>query len=185
MDRDLPPAPGERPSTGPLPGSTQRAPAFPMRPPPRPRAWPAIALAGVAALLGVVALVVALTRPTGGQTGIGATTSAASTYTAQQTAAAHQQLCSAFSLASDAVKTDSSGDRALGRIALTNGGALLDAAVTPALPAAQAGEARALANAYRTAAAVASSASADDPRWQASVNDVNAKSDALLASCHG
>jgi hypothetical protein len=184
MVGDLPPAPGEGPTTGPPPGPAQWAPAFPIQPPTRPRTWPAIALAALGVLLGAIALVVAFTRPTGSQTGTAATTSAVPTYTSQQIAAAHQQLCSAFALASDAVKTDSSGDRALGRIALTNGAALLDAAVTPALPTAQAGEARALANAYRTAAAVASSAAADDPRWQASVNDVNVKSDALLATCH-
>jgi hypothetical protein len=183
MTADLPPAPGDGPTTGP-PSSTRWAPAFPTQPPPRPKAWSAIALAAIAVLLAAAALVVALTRPTASPPGVSAASSTAPSYTAEQTASAHQQLCSAFSLASDAVKTDSSGDRALGRIALTNGAALLDAAVTPALPSAQAAQARALANAYRTAAAVASSAAADDPRWQAAVNDVNAKSDALLAVCH-
>lgn len=184
MVRDLPPAPGEGPTTGPPPGSTHWAPVLPTQPPPRPRAWPAIALSVIAVLLGTAALVVSLTRPASSRSSVSSTTSTPPSYNAEKSAAAHQQLCSAFRLASDSVKTDSSGDRALGRIALTNGAALLDSAVTPALPSAQAGEARALANAYRTAAAVASTAAADDPRWQASVNDVNAKSDALLATCH-
>ncbi|PBJ40599.1 hypothetical protein BB737_06650 [Mycobacterium avium subsp. hominissuis] len=182
MVGDLPPGPGQGPMTGP-PNPTQWAPAFPPQPS-RSRTWPAVALAAVAVLLGGAALVVALTRPTGGSSTVSSTTSTTPSYTAEQTAAAHQKLCSAFRLASDAVKTDSSGDRALGRIALTNGASLVEAAVTPALPSAEANEARALANAYRTAAAVASSAAADDPRWQAAVNDVNVKSDALFALCH-
>ena len=54
MVGDLPPAPGEGPTTGP-PNSTPWAPAFPTQPPPRPRAWPAIALATIAVLLGIAA----------------------------------------------------------------------------------------------------------------------------------
>lgn len=76
MVGNLPPAPGEGPSTRPPSGTTQWAPAFPVQPAPRLRAWPAIALAGVAVLLGSVALDVALTRPTGSQTDSAATTSA-------------------------------------------------------------------------------------------------------------
>lgn len=184
MTGDMSRAPGDGPVGGPPP-SMQWAPPFPAQPPLRSRTWPAVVLAAIAVLLGVAALVVALTRPTNNSPAGSAATSTVAPYTAEQTAAAHQQLCSAFALASDAVKTDSSGDRALGRIALTNGAALLDAAVTPALPNAQAGEARALANAYRTAAAVASSAAADDPRWRTAVDDVSAKSNALSAICHG
>lgn len=137
MVGDLPPAPGEGPTTGPPPGPTQWAPAFPVQPPPRPRAWPAVALAAVAVLLGVAALVVALTRPTSNQSSA-STTSTAPSFTADQTAAAHKKLCDTYKLAARAVGIETHGpspERA--GIAEVNGALMLERVInaTPAITA--------------------------------------------------
>ncbi|HET9890975.1 MAG TPA: hypothetical protein VFQ42_10770, partial [Mycobacterium sp.] len=109
MAGDLPPAPREGPSSGPPPSPPQWAPALPTPPPPRPRAWTAIALGAVAALLGGAALVVALTRPTSSSSSVSTTTSATPSYSADQTAAAHQKLCDAYKLAARAVQIETNG----------------------------------------------------------------------------
>ena len=169
------------------PNSPQWAPPYGAGPPTRRTStigWLAAILAGAAAVLAAAALIVALTRSTTTASN-GPITPPTPTYTAAETAAARQQLCSAFDLAAGAVRVDSAGDRALGRIALVNGAGLLDAAVSPALRADIAGDAHALANTYRTAAAIGSTAAADDPRWRTAVDDVGAKSDALQSVCHG
>ncbi|ORA31830.1 hypothetical protein BST19_28630, partial [Mycobacterium bouchedurhonense] len=61
-------------------------------------------------VLGVAALVVALTRPTSNQSTASSTTSTTPAYTADQTAAAHQQLCDSYKLAAHAVQVDTNGD---------------------------------------------------------------------------
>lgn len=125
---DLPPAPGQGPMTGP-PNPTQWAPAFPPQPP-RSSTWPAVALAAVAVLVGGAALVVALTRPTGGSSTVSSTTSTTPSYTAEQTAAARQKLCDTYRLAARAVQIETNGknsDRA--NLATVNGTVMLEEAV--------------------------------------------------------
>lgn len=186
MVGDLPPASGERPTTG-APGPTQWAPAFPAPRPVRPQAWSAIALAAVAVVLGVAALVVALTRPTSNQATVSSTTSTTPSYTADQTAAAHQKLCDAYTLAARAVQIATNGDNpALSGIATVNGALILEHTVdaTPAIPASDRAVALALAEAYSNAQATATTVQQrDDPLWQATISDVNAKDTAMKKVC--
>ncbi|TAM71807.1 MAG: hypothetical protein EPN51_05595 [Mycobacterium sp.] len=187
MTGDLPPAPGERPPTGP-PSSTQWAPVFPSQPPPRPRAWFATALAAVAVLLAAAALVVALTRSTSSQSAGPPTTSATPSYTAEQTAAAHQKLCDAYKLAARAVQIETNGtNQAFAGIATVNGAVMLENAVntSPGLAPSERAAALALAEAYSNVAATASLAEGQDPAWQAALNDANTKDAAMKKVCGG
>lgn len=184
MVGDLPPAPGEGPTTGPPPSPTPWAATFPTQPPPRPRTWPAIALAAFAVLLGVAALVVALTRPTSSQSVASSTTSTTAPYSADQTAAAHQKLCDAYKLAARAVQIETNGNSAeRAGIATVNGAVLIEQALsaTPALSADDRATAAALAGAYSNAAAVASLG--DPAAWQSTITDVNAKDAAMKKVC--
>lgn len=188
MVGDLPPAPGEGPTTGP-PTSMPWGPAFPTQPPPRPRAWPAIALAAVAAMLAAAALVVVLTRPTSSQSGVSSTTSTTPSYTADQTAVAHKELCDAYKLAAHAVQVDTNGDNpAFAGIATVNAAVILVQAVTaaPATPPGDRAAALALAAAYSNAQATASLVQTrEDPAWRSVSDDVNAKDAALKKICGG
>lgn len=184
MVGDLPPAPGEGPGTGPAPGSTQWAPAFPMQPPPRSRAWPATALASLAFLLGVAALVVALTRPSTNQSVASSTTSTTPSFTADQIAAAHKQLCDTYKLAARAVGIETHGpspERA--GIAEVNGAMMLERVVnaTPAITASERAAALALIDSYNNIAAVASLN--DNSVWQPALDDANAKDAAMKKIC--
>ncbi len=184
MVGDLPPAPGQGPMTGP-PNPTQWAPAFPPQPP-RSRTWPAVALAAVAVLLGGAALVVALTRPTGGSSTVSSTTSTTPSYTAEQTAAAHQKLCDSYNLAARAVQIETHGpspERA--GIAEVNGAMMLERAVNaaPALTPNDRMAAVALADAYNKIAAIASLN--DSSLWQPALDDANAKDAAMKKVCEG
>lgn len=186
MVGDLPPAPGEGPTTGPPPGSTQSAPAFLVQPPPRPRPWPAIALAAAAVVLGFVALVVGLTRPSTNQSVPSSTTSMTPSFTADQTAAAHQQVCEAYKLAARAVQIDTNGtspERA--NIATVNGAVMLEQALNsaPAVAPNDRAAALALAAAYSNAVAVSSTARGDDAAWRAAINDVIAKDAPMRKVC--
>lgn len=189
MVGNLPPPPGEEgPSAGPSPGSTQWAPAFPMQPPPRSRAWPAVALAALAVVLGVVALVVALTRPSTNRSTPSSTASMTPAFTADQTAAAHEQVCEAYKRAARAVQIDTNGtspERA--NIATVNGAVILEQAVNsaPAIAPSERASALALAAAYSNAVAVSSTAGGDDPAWQAAINDVIAKDAPVRKVCGG
>lgn len=188
MVGDLPPAQGDGLTTGPPRGSTQRAPAFPMQPPPRPRVWPAIALAAVAVVLGVAALVVALTQPSTNKSVPSSTTSMTPSFTADQTAAAHQQVCEAYKLAARAVQTDTNGtspERA--NIATVNGAVMLEQAVNsaPAIAPTERAAALALAAGYSNAVALSSTAGGDDPAWRAAINDVIAKDAPMRKACGG
>lgn len=186
MVADLPPAPGDGPTPGQRPGSTHWAPAFPTQPPPRPRAWPAISLAAIAVVLGVAALVVALTRPTGNQSTASSITSTIPSYTADQTAAAHQKLCDAYKLAARSVQIDTNGDNpALAGVASVNAAVTLEQAVNaaPAIASSDRTAALALASAYTTATAMGSWSQRDDPAFRAQVDDVNAKDAAMKRVC--
>ncbi|OSC26133.1 hypothetical protein B8W69_17040 [Mycobacterium vulneris] len=188
MVGDLPPAPGEGPTTGPPSSSMHWAPAFPTQPPPRPKAWPAVVLAAIAVALGIAALVVALTRPTSSQSTASSTTSTTPSYTADQTAAARKQLCDAYKLAAHAVQIDTNGaspERA--NIATVNGAVMLEQAVNsaPAIAPSDRAAALTLAEAYSNAVAVSSTAGGDDPAWRAAINDVIAKDAPLRQLCGG
>ncbi|MCA4759282.1 hypothetical protein [Mycobacterium avium] len=186
MVGDLPPAPGQGPMTGP-PNPTQWAPAFPPQPP-RSRTWPAVALAAVAVLLGGAALVVALTRPTGGSSTVSSTTSTTPSYTAEQTAAAHQKLCDTYRTAARAVQIDTNGDNpALAGVASVNGAVMLEQAVNaaPALAASERAAALTLAAAYTEATAMGSWLQRDDPVFRSEVDDVNRKDAAMKKVCAG
>lgn len=188
MVGDLPPAPGEGPTTGPPPGPTQWAPAFPIQPPTRPRTWPAIALAAIGVLLGVAALVVALTRPTSNQSAASSTTSTTPSFTADQIAAAHQKLCEAYKLVAREVQIDTNGDnRALAGVASVNGALMLEQAINanPAISPGDRTAALTLAAAYTKAIAIGSTLQRDDPDFRAEVDDVNAKDAAMKKVCSG
>lgn len=98
----------------------------------RPRPWLAIALV-VTAAVAVAALVVAVMRPTASHSS--ATTTAASSHTLAEAAAAQQQLCDTYKRAAQAAQVETAGtDKALARIATTNGAILLEmTAANPAL----------------------------------------------------
>ncbi|OMB97898.1 hypothetical protein [Mycobacterium colombiense] len=189
MVGDLPPAPGEGPTTGPPPSSTHWAPAFPTQAPPRPRTWPAIALAAIAVVLGVAALVVALTRPTSDQSAASSTTSATPSYTADQIAAARKQLCDSYKLAAHAVQVDTNGDNpAFAGIATVNAAVMLQQAVNAAstISPGDRDAALALAAAYSKAQATASLVQTrDDPAWRSVSDEVNTKDAAMKKICGG
>lgn len=163
------------PGGAPYPGHW--TPAYQMQPVRRPNMWPAIAASGIAASVAIVALLVALTRPT---------TSASSstpTYPPSDVSKAQRALCDTYELASRAVRVETNGtDKALARIALSNAAGMLDsAAAEPSLDAKHRDAARALANAYRAANAEASVAS--DEQYRVSVDDINAKDAAMKKVC--
>lgn len=187
MMGDLPPAPGEGPAAGPPSGPTNWAPAFPAQAQTRPRAWPAIALAAIAVLLGSAALIVALTRPAASSAISTSTTSAAPTYSAAEITAAHNKLCDGYGLASRAVQIATNGDNpALSGIATVNGAVILEHIVstTPAIPAGEQAAALALAEAYSNAQATATTVQQrEDPLWQSTISDVNSKDAAMKKVC--
>ncbi|ORB82779.1 hypothetical protein B1987_01765 [Mycobacterium kansasii] len=170
------------------PPAEQWTPPYPAHPPARSRTWPAVALSGVAVLLGAAALIVALTRPTTSGTTAGPATSAAPTYIPAEVAAAHEKLCDVYKLAARSVQIDThSGDSALAGISTINGAVMLEQVVngTPALASTDRVAALTLAEAYTSANAKASSLRRDDPEWQAVVNEVNAKDARMKALCGG
>jgi negative regulator of sigma E activity len=152
---------------------------------PRPtgglRGWAAIALAGIATVVAVAALIVALTGPSS------STPSATSTYTAADIASAQQQLCDTYTAEARTVRADTSGnDEALARVAATNGAVMLyNAAANPALGAKYRDAARALATAYGNVSAMGSKGVASDAEWRAVLDDANAKDAAMKQVCGG
>lgn len=186
MAGDLPPASGGGPAAGQPPNPMHWPPAFPTQPPPRPRAWSAIILAAIAALLGTAALVVALTRPVGNSSTTSATTSTTPPYTAEQTVAAHEKLCDAYKLASRAVQIETNGtNQAFAGIATVNGAVMLQEAVNnnPGLAPSERAAALALAEAYSNVAATSSLAGGQDPAWQSALNDANTKDASMKKIC--
>jgi hypothetical protein len=182
MARDMPPVPGQGPTTDPS-SSGQRAPSYPTDPPGRSRTWLAVVLAAIATVIAVVALIVALTRSTSSPA---ATT--APTYTPAETAAAHQKLCEAYKLAAHAVQIETNGtNQAFAGIATVNGAVMLEEAVNaaPGIAPSERAAALALAEAYSNVAATSSLAGGQDPAWQSALNDANSKDAAMKAICGG
>lgn len=179
MAADLPPAPGEGPRISPA-GPTQWTPAFPTQPKARSRIWPAVLLAGAAMLVAVVALTVALTRPTATKP---TTTTTSTTYSASETSAAQRRLCDTYKLAARSVETDTNGtDKAIARIALANAAGMLDdATADPAIDAKLRDAVRSLAAAYRTSNALSSVAS--DAEYRAALDDIVAKDAPVRNAC--
>lgn len=154
------------------------------RPASRPCAWLAIG-AALTAVVAVVALVVALTRPTPSHSSVSNTM--VPTYTSAETATAQQQLCDTYKLVARAVEVDTSGtDRALARIADTNGALLPTMAVNnPALDANHRDAARALARAYGTVTAKGNTVVASDADYRAALDEVIAKDAVMKKVCGG
>jgi hypothetical protein len=144
------------------------------------RPWLAIAIA-MTASVAIAALVVALARPAS------TLSTAALTYSAAEIVAAQQQLCDTYRLAAQAAQVDTAGsDKALARIATTNGALLLEmAAANPALDTKHRDAARALAVAYGTLTAKGSSGVSTDADYQAALNEAIAKDTAMKAVCSG
>jgi hypothetical protein len=156
----------------------------PTQPEKRSGSWLAIALAAIAAVVAVAALIVALTRS---GTPTSPATSASPTYSAAEMAAAQQQLCDMYQLAAKSVQVDTAGtDKALARIATTNGALMLDmAASNPALDANHRDAARALEAAYLTVTAKSSFGVAADAEFQAALDNVLAKDAVMKKVCGG
>lgn len=166
----------------------QWAPGYPPPTPRRSRFWPTIALSAivmavVATIVAVAALVMATTRSPASDS---LPTTAVPTYSAAEVSAAHQKLCDAYKLAARAVQIETHGpspERA--GIAEVNGAMMLRRVVNaaPALTPSDHATALALADAYSNVAAVASLN--DNLRWQAALDDANAKDAAMKEVCGG
>jgi hypothetical protein len=156
----------------------------PTQPKKRSGSWLAIALAAIATAVAVAALIVALTRT---PVSSSLDTAKAPTYSAAETTAAQQQLCDTYQLAAKSVQVDTAGtDKALARIATTNGALMLDtAASNPALDANHRDAARALEAAYLTVTAKSSSGVATDAEFQAALDNVLAKDAVMKKVCGG
>jgi hypothetical protein len=179
MVGDQPPGHGEGPSVQRPEGSWP--PPYFQQPASRPRPWLAIAV-GVTAALAVAALVVALTRPTASRP---TPAVAAPAHPPAEVSAAGRQLCDTYKLVARAVDVDTGGqDRALARIATTNGAVMLDnAAANQALEAKPRDAARALAAAYGTLTAMGSNVVATDAQYQAALDDITAKDAVMKSVC--
>lgn len=121
----------------------------------------------------LIVAVLALVRPSPGPT-----------YTAVEKAAAHEQLCDKYELASRAayIKTAPDGDTALARISMINGALMLEtAAADPALAAKDRDATRALAAAYQNMAATGSLA--DAAKYQTATETTNAKVGTMEELC--
>ncbi|WP_369808485.1 MULTISPECIES: hypothetical protein [unclassified Mycobacterium] len=147
-------------------------------------------MAAIAIVLGVAALIVALTRPTPNSVaGITTTTSAAPTYSAAEVASAHKKLCDVYNAAARAVQIETNGDNpALSGVAVVNGALMLEHVVntTPSISPGDRAAALTLAEAYSNSQARAASVQQrDDPVWQSTIGDVNAKDAAMKKVCGG
>ena len=182
MVGDLPSDFGE--SSTNRPSAEQWAPTHASHTPPRSRTWPAVALAAIAFVVAVAALIVALTNST--RTAAPPQTTVP-TYTAAETAAAQRQLCDTYKLVAQAAQIDTAGtDKALARIALTNGALMLDdAATNPALDANHRDAARALAMAYETLTAKGTQGVVNDALYQAALDDATPRTPRLKKVCGG
>jgi hypothetical protein len=182
MVGDLPSDFGE--SSTNRPPAEQWTPAQATQTPPRSRIWPALALAAIATVLAVAALIVAFTHSTHAASPV---TTAGPTYSAAETAAAQRQLCDSYTLAASAVRVDTAGnDKALARIATTNGALILDmAAANSALDGSHRDAARALAIAYGTLTAKGTYGIATDAEYQAALDDIIAKDAVMKKVCGG
>ena len=109
----------------------------------------------------------------------------APTHSPSEVSAAGRQLWDTYKLAARAVDIDTGGqDRALARIATTNGAVMLDnVAANPALEAKPRDAARALAAAYGTLTAMGSNAVATDAQYQVTLDDITAKDAVMKSVC--
>ncbi|MCV7310753.1 hypothetical protein [Mycobacterium paraffinicum] len=186
MTGNMPLGRGEGPAIGPPTGPW--SPNYPGSPAPGSRTSRGAVLTAVAigatAAVAVAALIVAFARPTATNT---STTNTTPTYTSAQTAAAQQQVCDTYKLVARAVQVDTAGtDKALARIADTNGAVMLDiAAANPALDGTHRDAARALSTAYATVTAKGNGMVATDAEYQAAIDDVIAKDSAMKRVCGG
>ncbi|WP_083213468.1 hypothetical protein [Mycobacterium malmoense] len=174
-------SPGERPPAQPPAG--YRPPNHFGPPASRSHPWLAIAVALTAALA-VAALTVALARPAAPSA---STASTVSTHAPADVAAAQQRLCDMYQLAAKAVQVDTAGtDKALARIATTNGALMLDmGASNPALDENHRDAARALETAYLTVTAKSSYGVATEAEFQSALDNVIAKDAAMKKVCGG
>lgn len=181
MSSERPPELGdESTSRHPRSGQASHANSAPPAPSSSSRMWPAIVLSAVASILAIAALAVSLTRSPSP-----AAATAAHSFSGAETATAQRQLCDTYKLAARAVEVDTGGsDRALARVATTNGAVMLDNAVAnPALNAKYREAARALAGAYGTLTAMSSNAVATDAQYQAALDDITAKDAVMKSMC--
>jgi hypothetical protein len=146
-----------------------------MPPPPRAGIWPIAVLALVALGLATVCLVVSVTRAESGSS---------TSYTGTQKNAAQANLCERFKLAADAAGIETNGsDIALARISATNAAVILESTVSgPALNDKYRSAALALASSYQTMTAEGSRC-ADETRFRASIDAVNARTQTLRDLC--
>lgn len=179
---DSPSSHGEMPSY-PTPAGSWPRRHFP-QPVSRPRSWLGMIAVVLTAVIAIAALVVALTRPTASKPVASTTTP---TYSAADSGAAQKTLCDTYKLVARAVEVDTSGnDKALARIADTNGAVMLEmASAAPALDSNHREAARALAMAYATVTAMGNSAVATDADYRAALDDVIAKDAAMKKVCGG
>nr|WP_082975673.1 hypothetical protein [Mycobacterium sp. E2238] len=173
--------PGEGPAA--QPPIANWPPNYLGRPASRSHPWLAIAVALTGATA-IAALIVALARPTATSPSAAAT---APTPGPTEVAAAQQQLCNVYKLAAQAAQVDTAGtDKALARIATTNGALLLEmAAANPLLDTKHRDAAHALSMAYGTLTAKGSAGVATDVDYQAALNDAIAKDAAMNKVCSG
>ncbi|WP_369829880.1 hypothetical protein [Mycobacterium sp. ACS4054] len=159
------------------------SPNYPTQPASRGLPWQGGAVS-LTFVIAIAALIVALTRPTGARSSV---TTATRTYTATEIAAAQRQLCDTYKLAAHAVQVDTAGtDKALARIATTNGALMLDmAASNPALDANYRDPARALEAANLTVTAKSSYGVASEADFQSALDTVIAKDAAMKKVCSG
>jgi hypothetical protein len=144
------------------------------------RTWPSLALAGIAAALAAAALIVGLTKPVPAPM-------MSPTYTADDIDVAQRQLCDTYKLAAHSAQVDTAGgDKALARIALTNGAVMLEtAAADPVLDAHHRTAARALAMSYLSLTAKGASGLTSDAEYQAALDEANARDAAMRRLCNG
>ncbi|MEE2851289.1 MAG: hypothetical protein VX424_01360 [Actinomycetota bacterium] len=176
---------GDSPSShgegSPVPPAGSWPPPHLPQPVSRPRPWMAAAVMLTAAVA-VAALIVSLTRPTASRP---VATATAPSYSPAEIRAAQKTLCDTYRLIARAVEVDTSGtDKALARIADTNGALMLDmASAAPALDDNHRDAARALATAYGTVTAMGNSAVATDAEYRAALDDVTAKDSVMKKVC--
>lgn len=135
-------------------------------------------MAGLAALLAVGALVVAmvaLNKSTG-----------TTTYTAEQKAAAKTQLCDRYKLAAHAmhIETSAPDNATFARISATNGALIIDVAATdPALDTKYRDAAHNLTVAYLDLTALGTTGMSDATSYQQAVDNLNARDHVMQELC--
>jgi hypothetical protein len=144
----------------------------------------ALSLAAISVVLSTIALMLTLAH---GARAASSTNTTQRTYSADETLTAQRQLCDTYKLVAQAAQVDTAGtDKALARIATTNGALMLDmSAANPALDASHREAARALATAYGTLTAKGTYGVASDADYRAALDDAIAKDVAMKKLCGG